>query len=147
MRVESSVTTVSWIPSEAVSGPVLKGTFDTGFTNYDDPPPDVIDDLDAWREAGRFRFANRLSAWVEIEDGRIVDAGYSGGCLMGSRIVPPGKLRAPFEPVALPDLQLPPERSDTAVRFVQTTGGRTGLPAPRRGEHPPLLPIPPPRGG
>ena len=30
MRVESSVTTVSWIPSEAVTGPVLKGTFESG---------------------------------------------------------------------------------------------------------------------
>ena len=28
MRVESSVTSVSWIPSEAVTGAVLKGTFD-----------------------------------------------------------------------------------------------------------------------
>jgi len=28
------------------------------------------------------------------------------------------------------------ERTATAVRFVQTTGGRTGLPAPPRGENP-----------
>src|ERR1019366_8441798 len=40
MRVESSVTTVSWIPSEAVTGPLLKGSFDSGFTSYDDPLPD-----------------------------------------------------------------------------------------------------------
>ena len=33
--------------------------------------------------AGLFRFANHLAAWVEIEEGRIVDAGYSGGGLMG----------------------------------------------------------------
>ena len=44
MRVESSVTSVSWIPSEAVSGAILKGTFDSGITSYDDPPPDVLDD-------------------------------------------------------------------------------------------------------
>src|SRR4051812_49997183 len=113
MRVESSVTTVSWIPSEAVSGPVLKGTFDTGFTNYDDPPPDVIDDLDAWREAGRVRFANRLSAGGEIEDGRIVDAGDSGGCPMGSTIVPPAQPRAPLSPGGLPPPQRPPPRSAT----------------------------------
>ena len=139
MRVESSVTTVSWIPSEAVTGPVLKGTFESGFTNYDDPPPDAIDDLEAWRDAGRFRFANRLSAWVEIEDGRIVDAGYAGGGLMGSTTVRLAKLRATFEPVALPDIHQEPERRDTEVRFVQTTGGRTGLPAPRRVKHPPFL--------
>jgi hypothetical protein len=139
MRVESSVTTVSWIPSEAVSGPVLKGTFEKGFTSYDDPPPDAIDDLEAWRAAGRFRFANDLSAWVEIENGRIVDAGYSGGGLMSSTTVHLAKFRGTFEPVALPDLQHDPERSDTEVRFVQTTGGRTGLPAPRRVKHPPFL--------
>ena len=132
MRIESSVTTVSWIPSEAVSGPVLKGTFDSGITSYDDPPGDTIDDLEAWREAGTFRFANHLAAWVEIDGGRIVDCGYTGGGLMGSTTVRLAKLRATFEPVALPDLHQEPERSDTQVRFVQTTGGRTGLPAPRR---------------
>ena len=69
MRIESSVTSVSWIPSEAVRGPVLKGTFDSGFTHYDDPPPEVIDDLEVLRAAGAFRFANDLSAWVEISGG------------------------------------------------------------------------------
>jgi hypothetical protein len=118
---------------------VLKGTFESGFTSYDEPPPDVIDDLEAWRDAGRFRFANRLSAWVEIEDGRIVDAGYAGGGMMGSTTVHLAKLRATFEPVELPDLRQTPERSDTEVRFVQTTGGRTGLPAPRRVKHPPFV--------
>ena len=49
MRIESSVTTLSWIPSEAVTG-VNKGVFEIGFTHYDEPPPDVIDDLDALRE-------------------------------------------------------------------------------------------------
>jgi len=139
MRVESSVTSVSWIPSEAVTGPVLKGTFDAGITSYDEPPPDAIDDLDAWRAAGVFRFANHLQAWAEIEDGRIVDAGCSGGGLMGSTTVRLAKLRATFEPVALPDLRQEPQRSDTEVRFVQTTGGRTGLPAPRRVKHPPFV--------
>jgi hypothetical protein len=139
MRIESSVTTVSWIPSEAVSGPVLKGTFDSGITSYDDPPADTIDNLEIWRAAGTFRFANRLAAWVEIDGGRIVDAGYSGGGMMGHTTVRLAKLRARFEPVALPDIQLEPEQSDTEVRFVQTTGGRTGLPAPRRVKHPPFV--------
>ena len=139
MRIESSVTSVSWIPSEAVTGAVLKGTFDSGITSYDDPPPDTIDDLEAWRAASRFRFANRLAAWVEIEDGRIVDAGYSGGGLMGNTTVRLAKLRATFEPLALPDICREPERSEHEVRFVQTTGGRTGLPAPRRVKHPPFV--------
>jgi hypothetical protein len=139
MRVESSVTSVSWIPSEAVTGPVLKGTFEAGITSYDEPPPDYLDDLEAWRAAGRFRFANHLEAWAQIEHGKIVDSGCSGGGLMGSTTVRLAKVRATFSPVALPDLHPEPTRSDTEVTFVQTTGGRTGLPAPRRVKHPPFV--------
>ncbi|MFI5046425.1 MAG: hypothetical protein ACHQIG_05130, partial [Acidimicrobiia bacterium] len=139
MRVESSVTSVSWIPSEAVTGAVLKGTFDSGFTHYDDPPPDTIDDLEELRDAGRFRFANHLAAWVEVHGGRIVDAGYEGGGMMGSTTVRLARLRTTFQPVPLPDIRHEPERTETEVHFVQTTGGRTGLPAPRRVNHPPFM--------
>ena len=139
MRIESSVTSVSWIPSEAVRGRLLKGTFDSGFTHYDDPLPDSIDDLEAMRAASAFRFANRLSAWAEVENGRIVDTGYSGGGLMGSTTVRLAKVHATFQPVALPDIRQEPELHETSVRFVQTTGGRTGLPAPRRVKHPPFV--------
>jgi hypothetical protein len=59
--------------------------------------------------------------------------------MMGKTTVRIAKLRATFEPVSLPDIQQPPEVSDTEVRFVQTTGGRTGLPAPRRVKHPPFV--------
>ena len=58
-----------------------------GVTHYDDPPPDVIEDLDALRDSDAFRFANRLEGWVEVEGGRIVDAGYGGGGVMGSTTV------------------------------------------------------------
>src|SRR5713101_7694821 len=87
MRIEAAVTSVSWIPSQAVTGPVMKGTFDAGFTSYDDPPTDTIVDLEAMRAAGAFRFANHLAAWVEIDGGRILDAGYCGGGLMSSTTV------------------------------------------------------------
>jgi hypothetical protein len=139
MRIESSVTSVSWIPSEAVTGPVLKGTFDSGVTHYDDPPPEVIDDLEEMREASEFRFANHLAAWVDVEAGKIVDAGYSGRGLMGRTTFRLARLRATFEPVPLPDLRREPTVTETAARFVQTTGGRTGLPAPRRVKHPPFV--------
>ena len=52
--------TISWIPSEAVTG-MNKPIFESGVAHYDDPPPDVIDDLDALRDDDRFRFANRLA--------------------------------------------------------------------------------------
>jgi len=77
MRIESSVTSVSWIPSEVVSG-LPKAAFAAGALHYDAPPPDVLSDVGELYAAEKFRFANRLSAWIEVEDGRVVDAGYSG---------------------------------------------------------------------
>jgi len=132
MHTESSVTSLSWIPSEAVRGGT-RVAFDAGFTHYDAPPPDVIGDLEALRLADRFRFANLLSAWMETgADGKVTDCGYSGGVAMGATTVAVGLLNHRFEAVALPLLQSPPEVGDGWVRFTQTAGGRTGLPAPRR---------------
>ena len=39
MRFESSVLSISWIPSEALPG-LNKVPFETGITHYDPPPPD-----------------------------------------------------------------------------------------------------------
>ena len=47
-RFESSVTAVSWIPSEAISGP-SKIPFELGVTHYDEPPPDRLESLDQLR--------------------------------------------------------------------------------------------------
>ena len=44
----------------------------------------------------------------------------------------------------LPNLQRPPEIRGTEVRFVQTTGGRAPLPAPRHVKHPPFFRLKPP---
>ena len=38
MRVESSITSVSWIPSDSVSG-LYKAGFSVGASHPDDPPP------------------------------------------------------------------------------------------------------------
>jgi hypothetical protein len=139
MRTESSVTSLSWIPSEAVRGGT-RVAFDAGFTHYDQPPPDLIDDLEALRKADRFRFANVLSAYLECDaTGSITGYGYTGGGLMGSTTVAMGGLNREFEAVALPVLQQPPEVGDGRVRFVQTAGGRTGLPAPRRVRRRPFI--------
>ena len=40
MRFVSSVTSVSWIPTAAITG-VTKTPFELGVTHYDDPPPDT----------------------------------------------------------------------------------------------------------
>jgi len=132
MRYEGCITSISWIPSEAITGGT-RMAFDAGFTHYDDPPPGEIGDIEALRAADRFRFANVLRAWAEVDDsGRITGCGYDGGGLMGSTTVQLGGLHYRFQAVQLPDLQRDPQRGDNWVRFVQTAGGRTGLPAPRR---------------
>jgi hypothetical protein len=132
MLHQSSITSLSWIPSEAIEG-AQRLAFDAGMTHYDEPPPEVIEDLEALRAADRFRFANALSAWVEVDDsGRIADFGRDGGGLMGATTVKLGPLARTFEAVGLPDIVGRPVQGDGWVRFTQTAGGRTGLPAPRR---------------
>jgi hypothetical protein len=140
MRVEASVTTLSWIPSEAISGST-RLPFDLGVTHYDDPPPDAIDDLDALHEAGSFRFANELRAWVDIEDGRIVRAGQEGRGLLSPTYVKLGRMRIPFQPTPFPDIRPAPDWGAQEARFVQTAGGRPGVPAPRRVSHPPFVQV------
>lgn len=139
MRIESSVTSLSWIPSEAVVGPINKTVFNSGITHYDSPLPDHVGDLDALRAEDAFRFGNRLQAWAEVEDGRIVAAGHSGGGLMGATTVRLGRRSATFAAVEFPDLRNEPELGGTSVRFTQTSGGHTALPGPRRVSHPPFV--------
>ena len=131
MRIESSVTSLSWIPSEAIGG-MTKMPFETGVAHYDPPPPDVIEDIDALQRDGRFRFASRLTAWIDVEDGVIVGHGQGGGGLICSTLLQVGKKQVAFEAIALPDLRPEPEVSPHEVTFFQTAGGRTGVPAPRR---------------
>ncbi len=138
MRYQASVTSISWIPSEAVRG-MTRLPFDMGVAHYDEPPPEVVHDLDALRAADRFRFANRLSAWIEVEDGRITASGYSGGGHIGATTLKLGRRRMTFAAVSLPDIQQQPVVEADRVRFVQTAGGRTGVPAPRRVKHPPFV--------
>src|SRR5882757_4598792 len=78
MRHESSVISLSWIPSEAVTGGT-RVAFDAGFTHYDEPPPGELGDIERLRATGRFRFANVLRAWIDVDGSRrITGSGYSG---------------------------------------------------------------------
>ena len=140
MRIESSVTSLSWIPSEAIEG-MTKLPFEMGVARYDEPPPDVLSDLDELRANDRFRFANELSAWIEVRDGRIIDAGYSGRGHISVSKLKLGSAEAVFQPIPLPDIRPQPETIGHAVRFMQTSGGRTGLPAPRRVRRKPFVQI------
>src|SRR5215207_10323212 len=133
MRIESSVTAISWIPSEAIEG-MPKVPFELGIGHYDEPPPDRLEegDLERLRDADRFREANELKAWIEVEDGKIVAYGHEGGGLVGSTTFRLGPKDLVFQGVAFETLQPDPEIRDGEARFVQTVGGRAGFPQPRR---------------
>jgi hypothetical protein len=133
MRIEKAVTAITWIPSDAIEG-MPKLPFELGITHYDAPPPDRVGegDLEALRDADRFREANQLRAWIEVEDGKIVDFGYSGRAFVGSTTVKLGPKTLAFAGVEYPLLQDEPEQGPDWVKFVQSAGGRMGLPAPRR---------------
>ena len=140
MRVESSVTSITWIPSEAISG-MPKMPFEMGIAHYDEPPPDRIDDLEALHENDLFREANELKAWIEVEDGEIVDQGYSGGGRIGVTRLKLGRREISFPAVQYPLIQPEPEVKDDSVTFVQSAGGHMGLPAPRRVSGKPFMRI------
>ena len=133
MRIESSVKAISWIPSEAVEG-LPKIPFELGVGHYDEPPPDHLEegDLERLRDADRFREANDLRAWIEVEGGRVVGHGHEGGGLVGSTTFRVGPREVIVAGAAFDTLQSVPEVQPQAVRFVQTVGGRAGFPAPRR---------------
>jgi hypothetical protein len=144
MRIDGSVTSISWIPSEAVKG-VMKLPFSVGVAHYDDPPPetlgdDVVATLDGLRRDDRFRFANHLTAWIEVEDGAITGWGQGGEPMIGSTTMRAGRsvtvAAVPFEPIR-PE----PEVGDGWVRFRQSAGGRTGVPAPRHVNRPPFVQV------
>ncbi|MGH2753463.1 MAG: cyclic nucleotide-binding domain-containing protein [Actinomycetota bacterium] len=138
MRVESSVTSVSWIPSEAITG-VTKVPFEVSVAHYDKPLPDVIDDLEGLKRSDRFRFANELRAYIEVEDGRVVGHGHLGRGHIGSTTLRLGSREMSFAAVPFSTLQAHPEVTQDSVRFVQTAGGRTGVPAPRPVPRPPFF--------
>jgi len=143
MRVEATAVTMSWIPSDSLKG-ALKAGMDLRLSHWDAPLPDRVHGAEEVHELGRhdkFRFANVLSVWAEVEDGRIVDAGHhdTSGMVMGSTTVKVGRIGATFRAASMPVLQREPERADGAVRFRQTVGGRTGVPLPRPVPHPPYV--------
>ena len=139
MRTHARAVAISWIPSEAVQG-TTKLPFEAGITHYDDPPPDDLAGLDlaGLQAEDRFRFANELEAWVDVEDGRVVAWGQGGRGHIGISRMRVGR-NVDVRAVPLPELRPEPEVGQGSVRFTQTAGGRTGIPAPRRVNRPPFI--------
>ena len=140
MKFESSVTAVSWIPFEAVQG-FLAMPFDMGLAHYDEPLPAQLDDIAEWHRQDLFREANELRGWIEVNSGKITGYGQSGTGRIGVTRLKLGPKTVTVEAKAMPDIRPEPEVTDTYVRFTQTCGGRTGVPAPRPVSRKPFLQI------
>ena len=130
MRIESSVTSISWIPSAAVAG-VTRIPFEAGVTHYDDPPPDEWKDLDSVVGPEGARFSNDLRAWIEKADGKITGYGQAGGGRVSNTRIRIAGMRVQVEPEVYPELRPEPMVGGDFVRFTQTTGGRPGMTVPR----------------
>jgi hypothetical protein len=130
MRVESAVTAVTWVPFALLdSMPNLP--LGMAIAHHDEPPGELLGDLDAMREADAFREANQLRAWIDVEDGVIAGYGRGGRALLGGAGLDLGADQIAFPAVELPVIQPEPIVDGGAVRFSQTVGGRIGLPSPR----------------
>lgn len=140
VRIQSSVTSIAWIPQGAIAG-LTELPFHFSVAHYDMPPPDTLVDHNALLDADAIRFANRLEAWIEAEDGAITDHGQSGGGRLGRTQLKLGSRGMAFPAVAFPDLRPEPIVTETEVTFTQTAGGRTGVAAPRRVSRPPFVQI------
>ena len=140
MKYESSVTAVSWIPFEAVNG-FLALPFGMGLAHYDEPLPSRLDDIDAWHRKDLFREANELRGWIEVEHGKITGYGQEGKGRIGATRLNLGVKTLTVKAKPMPDIRPQPEVTDTYVRFTQTCGGRTGVPAPRPVSRKPFLQI------
>ncbi|MDQ1425668.1 MAG: hypothetical protein QOD72_3166 [Acidimicrobiaceae bacterium] len=144
MRIEHSVVTVSWIPSDMLAGIGRMGTA-LHVAHNDPPPPDTLGTeidraLHRLRGEDRMRFANHLRAFVEVDDGgTITDYGHLGGGIIGSTRVGLGVGSVTVPAVLLPDRRPEPVVGDGWVRFTQTVGGRTGVPMPRPVRRPPYV--------
>jgi hypothetical protein len=130
VRVESSVTAITWLPFAALDAlPNMPLGF--AVAHYDEPPGERLGDLDRLREADAFREANELRAWIEVEGDEIVAHGRDGRGVVAGIGVDVGPQQVAFPAVEFPVIRPEPEIGDGTARFTQTVGGRIGLPAPR----------------
>ena len=130
MRIESSVTAITWLPFAALDAlPNMPLGF--AVAHYDEPPGERLRDLEQLREADAFREANELRAWIEVEGGEIVAHGRDGRGVVSGVGLELGPEQVAFPAVEFPVIRPEPEVGEGSARFTQTVGGRIGIPAPR----------------
>ena len=140
VRIASSVTSITWLPREALEA-MPEVPLPLGPGAYDDPPPEVLTSVDELRRAHRFREANELCAWIDVVDGVIVAYRHEGRGLPGATELEVSPRQLVFPALEFPVVQPEPHVGDGWVRFVQTVGGRIGgaTPRPLPGEPYPLI--------
>ena len=144
MRIERSITTISWIPSDMLEG-MGKMATRMKLAHHDPPPPDELGSdtaaaIEELRSGDRFRFANELRAFIEVDDvGTITHCGYCGSGVIGATTIGQGAGSITIPAVKLPDRTTEPATGPTSATFTQTVGGRTGAPMPRAVKHPPFI--------
>ena len=143
VRFASSVLTVSWIPSEAISG-MTKLPFEMGVTQYDEPPPDTMHDFGMACSpptgsasptscARGSRSRTTASSTAATPDSGHINV----STIRVGRREPPR-----FAAVPLPDIQHDPrDGSPTRSPSPRWPEARAGLPSPRSGPHAAVRPV------
>src|SRR5215468_3421753 len=104
MRIEATARCLTWIPPRAVEG-TFKLPFSLGISHYDAPPPDEVHDVEALVAADAIRFANELTGWIEVDEGRITAYGADGRGHFGTTRLRVGPFGASFVAVPLPEVR------------------------------------------
>ena len=127
MRVEGSVTTISWVPAEAVERDAKAGLRLGTARADDEPPAELGPDIDAALDAlgDCYRFTNHLRGFAEFDDhGEVRRYGERGNGRLGHRTVRDG-LELAIGTIPMPERRGEPVIGPGWVRFDQTWGGRT----------------------
>ena len=121
-RVEGSVTTISWVPAEAMERDAKAG-FRLGRVVCDSAPPaDLSPDIDATLDSlvDRYRFANHLRGFAEFDDdGEVRRYGEQGSGRLGHRTVRDG-VELAIGTIPMPERRGEPVVGPGWVRFRQT---------------------------
>jgi len=108
--------------------------------HFDPPPPLVLVDIEGMRRRGEFRFANRIHVWIDVQDEKIIDCGYSGvGLVLGVTPVTAGPVRVLLPTKPNPVIRHSPQIVGDEATFVQTAGSRPAFSIVRPSLHWPFI--------
>src|SRR5437867_10860909 len=107
MRIDASATAITWLPFEALDR-IDAVPIELAVAHYDEPPPEVVPDVDELRRLDAFREANELRAWIGVDGDEIVDYGQAGRSLIGNGLELEAQ-QVSFAAVEFPVIQPEPE--------------------------------------